>query len=118
VRECRAIPVYSSLLVRFYHYKARTRLRVQRAPGIPHALYFLGGEDKCNDSGASRRETEVVYLELRFAVIASAAKQSIFLSAAAMDCFAEPVIGRAFARPGGCVPSMIGSLEVKVFYPA
>ena len=35
-----------------------------------------------------------------------------------MDCFAEPVIGRAFARPVGCVPSMIGSLEVKVFYPA
>jgi len=31
---------------------------------------------------------------------------------------AEPVIGRAFARPVGCVPSMIGSLEVKVFYPA
>jgi hypothetical protein len=38
VRECRAIPVYSSLLVRFYHYKARTRPRVQRAPGIPYAL--------------------------------------------------------------------------------
>jgi hypothetical protein len=24
----------------------------------------------------------------------------------AMDCFAEPVIGRAFARPVGCVPGM------------
>jgi hypothetical protein len=31
---------------------------------------------------------------------------------------AEFIIGRAFARPVGCVPSMIGSLEVKVFYPA
>jgi hypothetical protein len=35
-----------------------------------------------------------------------------------LDCFAESVIGRAFARPVGCVPSMIDSLEVKVFYPA
>jgi hypothetical protein len=35
-----------------------------------------------------------------------------------LDCFAEPVIGRAFARPVGCVPSMIDSLEVKVLYPA
>jgi hypothetical protein len=35
-------------------------------------------------------------------VIASEAKQSIFLSfRGEMDCFAEPVIGRAFARPGG-----------------
>src|SRR6266568_1850016 len=36
------------------------------------------------------------------AVIASAAKQSILLSSRReMDCFAEPVIGRAFARPVG-----------------
>ena len=40
------------------------------------------------------------------------------LSSPKLDCFAEPVIGRAFARPVGCVPSMIDSLEVKVFYPA
>jgi hypothetical protein len=32
-------------------------------------------------------------------VIASEAKQS--MAAAKMDCFAEPVIGRAFARPVG-----------------
>jgi len=51
-------------------------------------------------------------------VIASEAKQSILSSRGEMDCFAEPVIGRVFARPVGCVPSMIGSLEVKVFYPA
>jgi len=30
----------------------------------------------------------------------------------------EFIIGRAFARPIGCVPSMIDSLEVKVLYPA
>ena len=32
-----------------------SRRRVQRAPGIPHALYWA--RDKSNDSGASRRET-------------------------------------------------------------
>jgi len=30
-----------------------------------------------------------------------ATKQSSFLVGVAMDCFAEPVIGRAFARPVG-----------------
>jgi hypothetical protein len=34
-------------------------------------------------------------------VIASAAKQSILSLRGEMDCFAEPVIGRAFARPVG-----------------
>jgi hypothetical protein len=65
-----------------------------------------------NASGASRREVASVCLELRFAVIASAAKQTILslrgemdcfaalaMTARATDCFAEPVIGRAFARP-------------------
>jgi hypothetical protein len=33
------------------------------------------------------------------AVITSAAKQSIHPLCRAMDCFAEPVIGRAFADP-------------------
>ena len=74
---------------------------------------------------------EVANACLELHVIASAAKQSILsycgkmdcfaslaMTAWATDCFAEPVIGRAFARPVGCVPSMIGSLEVKVFYPA
>jgi hypothetical protein len=70
VRECRAIPVYSSLLVRFYHYKARTRLRVQRAPGIPHALHFQG-ERFINNSGALRVARANVFVE--FIVIASEA---------------------------------------------
>jgi len=34
-------------------------------------------------------------------VIASAARQSILPLLGEMDCFAEPVIGRAFARPVG-----------------
>jgi len=63
-------------------------------------------------SGASRRE--VAKSRLEFHVIASEAKQSILslrgamdcfaslaMTARAMGCFAEPVIGRAFARPVG-----------------
>src|SRR5712672_3723043 len=37
----------------FYQYKVHTRPRVQRAPGIPHAL--KGAEDFMHDPGASRR---------------------------------------------------------------
>jgi hypothetical protein len=36
------IPVYSFTRVLFYQYKVHTRLRVQRAPGVPHALCFIG----------------------------------------------------------------------------
>jgi hypothetical protein len=71
------------------------RLRVHRAPGIPHALW---AEDSCTTRAKSRRGNAVVCLN----VIASAAKQSSFLHGRKLDCFvAEPVIGRAFARPGG-----------------
>jgi hypothetical protein len=52
------------------------------------------------NSGASRREN--AELHLKFNVIASEAKQSISPREGRMDCFvAEPVIGRAFARPVG-----------------
>ncbi len=67
-------------------------------------------EDLAKPRGASRGEIVNVYLD----VIASEAKQSILslrgemdcfaalaMTARAMDCFAEPVIGRAFARPVG-----------------
>jgi hypothetical protein len=33
--------------------------------------------------------------------VAQATKQSILSSCGEVDCFAEPVIGRAFARPVG-----------------
>jgi hypothetical protein len=39
---CRVIPVYSLLLMCVLLLQMHTRLRVQRAPGIPHALQ--GGE--------------------------------------------------------------------------
>src|ERR1700722_700742 len=43
-------------------YTLRTRLRVQRAPGIPHALF--GRRILPNASGASRREIAELYLKL------------------------------------------------------
>jgi hypothetical protein len=58
----------------------------------------LGGRF-INGSGAWRGE--VVNARQVFHVIASAAKQSILSSRGKMDCFAESVIGRAFARPVG-----------------
>jgi hypothetical protein len=58
-------------------------LRVQRAPGIPHALYSLG-ERFLHNSGKSCREIAGAY----FHVIASEAKQSILFLRGAMDCFA------------------------------
>jgi hypothetical protein len=52
-------------------------------------------------SGASRHENAGAYLN-QSAVIASEAQQSISRRKGRMDCFvAEPVIGRAFARPIG-----------------
>src|ERR1700731_2404441 len=62
---------------------AHTRLRVHRAPGIPHALCFQGG---CfwQASDASRRENAKVC----HTVIASAAKQSMQQQKERMDCFA------------------------------
>jgi hypothetical protein len=53
------------------HYTLRTRLRVHRAPGIPHALCWA--KVSGNNSDASRRGKA----ELCLVVIASEAKQSI-----------------------------------------
>src|SRR6202041_1431493 len=85
--ECRVIPVtrceYScAYLLPIAH----TRLRVHRAPGIPHALCFQGGRFH-QTSDASRRENAKVCLHspsLR-------AKRSnpLFLSCFTMDCFAS-----------------------------
>jgi hypothetical protein len=44
-------------------YTLHARLRVRRAPGIPHALCFLGAWF-CHSSGASRREIADSYLKL------------------------------------------------------
>jgi hypothetical protein len=90
-RERRVIPGYSLLLVCFLPLSLHTRPRVRRASGVPHALYW--GGRFINASGASRREDEVVWI-LRHCE-RSEAIHTFF--AAAMDCFAEPVIGRRYA---------------------
>jgi hypothetical protein len=56
-----------------------------------------GKENFWQTSGESGREIAKLYLN----VIASEAKQSILSLRGTMDCFAEPVIGRAFARTVG-----------------
>jgi hypothetical protein len=75
------------------------RSRVQRASGIPCALWIGGWEVQEQTSGARRRENAKLHQpSLRGAL---ATKQSTSPLCRTMDCFAEPVIGRAFARPGG-----------------
>jgi hypothetical protein len=86
------------------------RSRVQRASGIPCALFIFEGEDYLQTSGELSREIE----KLRFVVIARSTCDDLSAEArrakaeaihsffgGGMDCFAEPVIGRAFARPDG-----------------
>jgi hypothetical protein len=59
---------------------AHTRLRVHRAPGIPHALCFQGG-DQLQTSDASRREIAKVYLHLPSLRGAKRRSNPFFLSA-------------------------------------
>jgi hypothetical protein len=84
------------------------------AARIRHSLrpLIFEGESYLQTSGASRREIAKVCLELpslRGALATTCPpklderrrKQSILSLRGEMDCFAEPVIGRAFARPVG-----------------
>ena len=77
------IPVYSFTRVHFYQCKAHTRLRVPRAPGVPHALYWA--EELNNASGASRRG--VANVRLKSGIFVGWAKRSV------------PTSKRAFAHP-------------------
>ena len=89
------VPVCSCAFLRTI---LHTRPRVQQAPGIPCALCFLWAEFLAQLGRFAPREREFV-----FTVIArsEATKQSILPLCGKVDCFAEPVIGRAFARPVG-----------------
>src|SRR6266566_7912795 len=71
-------------------------------PAFPAPSILLGGWFLQN-SGASRRGNAESYLKWIDVIARSkATKQSSFLFAAPnLDCFAEHVIGRAFARPVG-----------------
>src|SRR6266481_5219636 len=66
-------------------------------PAFPAPSDWEGRGNFWQTSGISGREIA----KLCLAVIASEAKQSILSLWCNMDCFAEPVIGRAFARPVG-----------------
>jgi hypothetical protein len=69
------------------------------ALGTRHSPRPQGGRSYQN-SGASRRGN-VKLCPLAVIARSEATKQSILSLRDAMDCFAEPVIGRAFARPAG-----------------
>src|SRR6202048_3252256 len=73
-----------------------TRLRVRRAPGISHALYLAKGFAKTRGHRAAGMGSYIP-MSLRGAK----RRSNPFFLCGLMDCFAEPVIGRAFARPVG-----------------
>src|SRR6476469_5396653 len=62
-----------------------TRPRVQRAPGLPCALCYDGGQRSTQPSGDQRREIAKLYPP----VIAREAKQSIARHSERRDCFAS-----------------------------
>src|SRR6266576_5826697 len=74
-------------------YKVHARLRVQRAPGVPHALF--GREIHQRLGRMARRGRERTS---GFFVIASAAKQSILSLRGQMDCFASLAMTERVAR--------------------
>ena len=63
-RECRVIRGTCGDDTRVLHYTLHTRLRVQRAPGIPHALYARGQDVS---SKLARRRGEIAKLRPRTA---------------------------------------------------
>src|SRR5258706_10954344 len=103
------VPVRPWRLPRVPHYTLHTRLRVQRAPGIPHALNGREIYATTRAQRAARCERAFVVgarhceerLVRRSSTSEGGSDEAIHTFFAAMDCFAEPVIGRAFARPVG-----------------
>jgi hypothetical protein len=81
--------------------KFTQRIWVQRAPGIPCALCYLGADDFMHNSGKSRRGNADSCLDYRHCEECDDEAIQICESGTMLDCFAEPVIGRAFARPVG-----------------
>jgi hypothetical protein len=71
---------------------SHARLRVHWAPGIPHALC------RARDSCTTRAKTRRGIVEVCLSSLRGAERRSNpSLLCRAMDCFAEPVIGRRFA---------------------
>jgi hypothetical protein len=94
--ECRAISGVTVVTNSRVYYTSREAAGASGARHSPRPL-FIGGRKILAELGRIARENAALYLS----VIASEAKQSSFFLGVAKDCFAEPVIGRAFARPVG-----------------
>src|SRR5213079_237940 len=101
-------PVVTTLVCSFH--LSHTRLRAHRAPGIPCALCYRGPTKIHANLGRLAPWNRGVVLDViarsdLSAVAqrakAEATKQSTLQFRGNMDCFAQPVIGRAFARPVG-----------------
>jgi len=100
VRECRVIsagPVVTMLVCLVSHI-ARGAMGAAGTRHSPRPLFSKGAQFMHN-SGEQRRGNADAHLDI--IARSEATKQSIFTFALAVDCFAEPVIGRAFARPVG-----------------
>jgi hypothetical protein len=80
---------------------SHTRLRVHWASGIPCALSFVWGGKFQQNPGASRRGIASLCLNCRHCEEHLRRSNPAFAFVRKLDCFAEPVIGRAFARPVG-----------------
>jgi hypothetical protein len=98
--ECRVysgVTVVTTLVCLFYFAR-----EAAGALGTRHSLrpLFSWAKRFMHDSGASRREIAESYLELT-SLRGEKQRSNSLLLRGNMDCFAEPVIGRAFARPVG-----------------
>ncbi len=82
------------------HKPGRSRVGFFHVPLLKLFPNQVSGGSFIHNSGALRRDGAKSLLDFGD-VIASEAKQSMVQRKGRMDCFAEPVIGRAFARPVG-----------------
>jgi hypothetical protein len=82
---------------------SHARLRARWAPGIPRALCFARGREVESKTRAKKlpRDRESVWARHCAERSDQAIQLASFLAPPKLDCFAEPVIGRAFARPVG-----------------
>src|SRR5258706_2773650 len=84
-----------------------TRMRAHGAPGVACALHSQSGETVFAQLGQiARRECGVVCEGVVCEIVSTSLRgakrrSNPLLLRGNMDCFAEPVIGRAFARPVG-----------------
>jgi hypothetical protein len=116
VRERRVIPVYSFTRVHITTTQTHTRLRVQRASGVPHALCFQG-ESFSKASGDQRREGEVVS-KTPSTSLRGAQRRSNLSLRGAMDCFVAALLAMTAERSGMLYRLPLSLLGHSVWVPA